>query len=204
QQGEAAVAAKKAEVAQERAAITQDQKTVIAAQVAAQSAAAAAGVYLIQIVDPTTHLGRIVFVDTGSGDLIRASRVNAIHPRSLVDDGSSFVGIAGLAGRPGGARLVRFDKTSLQDVADSSAEVFPEGTILSSGGAFYAPVPGSGGALYLARFDASLKETARSNVEVEGYAVLAAGAGGIIAQEKSGAFAVLRADSLELVKELKP
>jgi len=204
QQGEAAVAAKKAEVAQERAGITQDQKAVIAGEVAAKSAAAAAGLYLLQIVDPTTHLGRLVFVDTGSGNLIRASRVNAIHPRSLVDDGTSFVAVAGLAGKPGGVRLARFDKTSLEDVADSSVEVFPEGVPLSSGGAFYAPVPGSGGALYLARFDASLKETARSKVEVDGYAVLAAGAGGIVAQEKSGAFAVLKADSLELVKELKP
>jgi hypothetical protein len=130
--------------------------------------------------------------------------VNTIHPRSLVDAGDSFVAIAGLSGRPGGARLVRFDKTSLEDIADSSGEVFPEGMILFAGGFFYAPATDAGGKIFLARYDASLKETARSKVEVDGYAVLAAAAGGIVAQESSGAFAVLKADSLELVKELRP
>ena len=204
QQGEAAVATKKAEAAQERASITADQKAVIAAQVAAKAAAGKAGVYLLQVVDPAAHLGRIVFVDTDSGSLIRASRVNTIHPRSLVDAGDAFVAVAGLAGHPGGARLVRFDKTSLEDVADASSEAFPEGMILFSGGVFYAPATSADGRIFLARYDASLKETARSTVEVEGYAVLAAAAGGIIAQESSGGFALLKADSLELVKELKP
>ena len=204
QQGEAAVAAKQAEAAQERANITQDQKAVIAGEVAAKGAAATAGIYLFQVVDPATHLARIVFVDADAGSLIRASRVNTIHPRSIVDAGDSFVAIVGLAGHPGGVRLVRFDKTSLEDVADASSEAFPEGAILFSGGAFYAPAPGAGGRLFLARYDAALKETARSTVEVEGYAVLVAGAGGIVVQEASGSFAVLKTDSLELIKELKP
>lgn len=202
--GEAAVAAKQAEVAQERASITQDQKAVIAAQVAVKNAAPAAGIFLVQIVDPTNRLARIVYLDEASGALIRATRVNTIHPRSLVDDGTAFVGIAGLAGRSGGARLARFDKASLDETASSGAEVFADGMVLASGGAFYAPEPGPGGALYLARYDADLKETARSKIEVDGYAVLTAGAGGIVVQDRSGAFAVLKADSLELVKELKP
>jgi len=204
QAGQEAVAAKQAEAAQERQNITQDQKAVIAAEVAAKGEAAAAGLYLFQVVDPVTHLARIVFLNGDSGSLIRSSRVNTIHPRSLVDAGDSFVAVAGVTGHSGGVRLVKLDKTSLEDVADASTEAFPDGMILFTGGAFYAPATGAGGAIFLARYDGALKETARSTVKVDGYAVLAAGAGGIIVQEATGAFAVLKADSLELVKELKP
>ncbi|MEI6874267.1 MAG: P83/100 family protein, partial [Spirochaetota bacterium] len=92
---EAAVAAKQSEVAADRAAIGQDQKAGIAAEVAGAGAAEASGIFLFEVVDAGYPFARIDFVDTKTGKLIRASVLNTIRARSVVDGGAIFVAIAG-------------------------------------------------------------------------------------------------------------
>ena len=201
---EAAVAAKEAEVAADRKEVSADQKAAIAEEVAAKQKGEAAGVYLFEVVDSGYPFARIVFVDADSGKLIRASALNSIRARSVVDSGDSYVAVAGREGGTGAVRLVRVEKASLMAVAEGKTDLFPESLVWKVGDSYYAVAKAEGGKWRLARFDASLAEVARCAVDVNPYTFLAEAAGGLAVQASGGGFAVLSKDKLEKVKELKP
>jgi hypothetical protein len=203
--GEAAVASKQAEAAAERKDITADQKTVIAAEVAAKGAAAGAGVFLIRVGDDSNHLGQIVFVDPGKGTAIRSSRINTLHLGSIVELADSFVAVSGLEGKQGGVKLVKLDKASLESVAEGKPDMSPDGGAFASGGSIYAIAKDAAGACYVVRFAAvDLAEQARSKSVVAPYALLRDASGSVAAQSPSGSFFLLKPDTLEKTKELKP
>jgi hypothetical protein len=197
--------AKQAEAATERKEITADQKAVIAAEVEAKGRSEAAGVFLILVADDQSHLGQIAFVDSDKGSPIRRSRINTLHLRSLAELPDAFAAVSGLEGKSGGAKLVKLDKASLESVAEAKAEMFPETAVLVDGAALYAIVKAADGKYYPARFTtAELKEEARSGVAVMPYTLLSRVGSGIAVQTPSGSFAVLKADTLEKTKDLKP
>lgn len=201
----AAADAKAAEAAQDRKDITADQRKVIAAEVEAKGRSETAGVFLVLVGNDANRLGQIVFVDSEKGGLIRKSRINTLNLRGLADLGEYFVAVSGLAGKPGGAKLVKLDKASLESIAESKAEMYPESAVLVDGTALYAIVKAADGKYYPARFSADeLKEEARSPVAVMPHTVFSRVGSGIAVQTPSGAFAVLRPDSLEKTKDLKP
>ena len=181
--GEAAVASKQAEAAAERKDITADQKTVIAAEVAAKGAAAGAGVFLVRVGDDSNHLGQIVFVDPGKGTAIRSSRINTLHLGSIVELADSFVAVSGLEGKQGGVKLVKLDKASLESVAEGKPDMSPDGGAFASGGSIYAIAKDAAGACYVVRFAAAdLAEQARSKAAVAPYALLRDASGSVAAQ----------------------
>jgi len=201
---EAAVAAKEAEVAADRKEVSADQKAAIAEEVAAKQRGEAAGVHLFEVVDSGYPFARVVFVDADTGKLIRASALNSIRARSVVDAGDSYVAVAGREGGTGAVRLVRVEKASLMAVAEGKTDLFPESLVWKVGDSYYAVAKAEGGKWRLARFDASLAEVARCAVDVNPYTFLAEAAGGLAVQAAGGGFAVLSKDKLEKVKELKP
>jgi len=201
---EAAAQAKEAEAAADRVEITKDQKEVIAAEVAAKGSAEAAGVFLLQVVDQAYPFARVVFVDADKGGLIRASRLNSIRGRSVLDAGDSFVAVAGKEEGSGAVRLVRIDKASLEVVAQGTVDLFPESQLWKFGDSVYAVAKAEGGGFRLARFDAKLAEAVRSQEAVTPFTFLTEAAGGLAVQTPSGAFAILDRQSLEKTKELKP
>ena len=202
--GEAAVASKQAEAAAERKDITADQKTVIAAEVAAKGAAAGAGVFLVRVGDDSNHLGQIVFVDPGKGTAIRSSRINTLHLGSIVELADSFVAVSGLEGKQGGVKLVKLDKASLESVAEGKPDMSPDGGAFASGGSIYAIAKDAAGACYVVRFAAAdLAERARSKAVVAPYGLLRDASGSVAAQSPGGSFFLLKPDTLEKVKELK-
>ena len=201
----AAVAAKKEEAAAERKDITADQKAVIAAEVAAKGAAAAAGVYLIRVGDDANHLAQIVFVDADKGTLIRLSRINSLHLRSLSELDDAFVAVSGIEGKAGGVKLVKLDKVSLESVAEGEADMFGESAVLVSGTSIYAVVKTADGKHYPARFAAAdLAELARAKDPVMPYTFMREASGSVAAQAPGGFFVLLNPDTLEKIKELKP
>jgi hypothetical protein len=203
---QAAATAKSQEAAADRKDITADQKQVIAGQVADKGRSEAAGVFLVRVGDDANHLAQIVFVDADSGRGIRSSRINTLHFRSLAELGDAFVAVAGLEGKAGGVKLEKLDKASLESVAESKADMFPESSVLVAGGVLYAVVSAADGRQYLAGFAAAdLAETARSREAVAPYTFIRAAAGGIAVQAPTGgAFMVLKADTLEKLRDLKP
>jgi hypothetical protein len=204
-QAQAEATAKKEEAAADRKDITADQKQVIAAEVADKGKAEAAGVYLVRVGDDADHLGQILFVDADKGTTIRSSRINSIHMRSLVELSDSFIAVAGLEGKAGGVKLERFDKASLESVAEGKPDLFAESPILVRGDTLYAIVKAADGKCYVAEFAAAdLSEKARSEVAIAPYSLLRETAGGVAVQTPSGSFDLLKVDTLEKVKELKP
>jgi Borrelia P83/100 protein len=202
---EAGAVAKKEEAAADRKDITADQKAAIAAQVADKGKAEAAGVFLVRVGDDANHLAQIVFVDAGTGKGIRSSRINSLHYRSLAELADSFVAVSGIEGKAGGVKLVKLDKASLESVAEAKPDMFAESSVLVSGDALYAIVA-AGGKQYLALFAAAdLAEKARSQEAVAPFTFIREAAGGIVVQAPSGGdFLVLKKDSLEKAKDLKP
>ncbi len=202
--GQAAVASKQAEAAADRKDITADQKAVIAAEVAAKGQAAAAGVFLVRVGSDASHLGQLVFADPDKGTTIRSSRITTIHLRSLIELPDSFLAVVGVEGKPGGVKLVKLDKASLESVAESTSDMFPESALLVSGASVYAVAKAADGSYCLARLAvADLAEQARSKDAVEPYALPRPAAGNIAAQSPAGSFLLLKQDTLEKVKELK-
>jgi len=202
---EEAVKAKEAEAAQDRKDITADQKAVIASEVEAKGRSEAAGVFLVLVADDSGHLGQIAFIDSEKGTPIRRSRINTLHLRSFAELPDAFAAVSGLEGKPGGARLVKLDKASLESVAESQAEMYPETAVLVDGNALYAIVKAADGKYYPARFSSGdLKEETRSKVAVMPHTMFGRVGSGIAVQTPSGAFVVLKADTLEKTKDLKP
>ena len=200
-----AATAKKEEAAADRKDITADQKTVIATEVAKKGEAAAAGVFLVSVVDDRAGLGQILLVDTDKGMSIRSSRINSIHLRSLSELPDSFVAVAGLEGKAGGVKLEKLDKTSLESVAEGKADMYSESAILVQGDALYAVVKASDGMYYVAKFAAvDLSEKARSKEAVMAYSLVREVSGSIAVQSPDGSFLLLKSDTLEKVKSLKP
>lgn len=200
----AALAAKKDEVAADRATIAADQQATIAADVAAKAAGEANGIFLYQLVDASGPYARVVFVDATTGRLIRASTVNTIRPRAVVDSGDSLVAVAGKEGGSGAVRLVRLAKRDLAQTAEGATDLFADSALWQIGSSFYAIAKGKDGKYYLACFGADLVETARSTQAVNPYTALVQGKDGLIVQGAGGGFLVVSPDKLSVGRELKP
>jgi len=116
------------------------------------------------------------------------------------------VAVSGLEGKAGGVKLVKLDKASLESVAEAKSDMFAESTVLLSGDALYAIVKAADGKSYVAKFAAAdLAEKARSKEAAAPYTFIREAAGGIAVQAPTGgAFMVLKSDTLEKVKDLKP
>jgi hypothetical protein len=200
----AALAAKKDEVAADRATIATDQQATIAADVAAKAAGEANGIFLYQLIDASGPYARVVFVDATTGKLIRASTVNTLRPRAVVDSGDSLVAVAGKEGGTGAVRLVRLAKRDLAQTAEGKTDLFTDSALWQIGASFYAVAKGKDGKYYLASFGADLVETARSTQAINPYTALVQGKDGFIVQGAGGGFLVVSPDKLSVVRELKP
>ncbi|HUX39453.1 MAG TPA: P83/100 family protein [Rectinemataceae bacterium] len=204
QKADAAAASKQAEIAADRKSIATDQNAAIAGQVAVANAAESAGILLFEIVDAGYPFARLDFVDTTTGALIRASTLNSIRSRSIVDDGSLIVAVAGKEGGTGAVRLVALDRKSLAKVAESSVDIHPESLVAKIDGAYYAVIKAGDGKYYLGRFGSDLKETARSKDAVNPLTFMVKGADGIVAQAAGGGFLSLDAASLATIRHFGP
>ena len=163
------------------------------------------GVYLIRVSQDPQHLGQVLYVDPDSGKALRSSRINSLHLRSLTELGDAFVAVSGLEGKPGGVKLVKLDKTSLESVAESKSDVYAESAVLSSGASLYVVARSADGSYHLASFAAAdLAEQARSKEAVEPYSLMREASGSIIVQLPGSGFALFKADTLEKSKEIKP
>jgi Membrane protein involved in colicin uptake len=201
---QAAATSKKEEAAADRKEIASDQKEVIAAEVAQKGEAAAKGVFLIRV-DPASQLGQIFLVDTAKGSTIRASRLNSIHLRSIAQLSDAFVAVVGLADKAGGVKLEKIDKASLESIAEGKADLYPESALLSLGDSLYAVVKGDDGKYYVAKFAASdLSEKARGKDAVLPFGLISEAAGSIAVQAADASFLLLKPDTLEKDKVLKP
>lgn len=196
QAADAVAAAKQTEIAADRQSITADQNAAIAGQVAAANASEASGVFVQEIVDAAYPYSRIDFIDGGSGKLIRASVLNSIRSRSLVDGGESFVAVAGKEGGTGAVRLVAIEKKGLTQIAQGSVDIYPESVVAKVGDSYFAVIKTAEGKYYLGRFGADLSEAARTTDEVNPFTFVVKAGDGILAQSADGGFLSLDPTSL--------
>jgi hypothetical protein len=170
-----------------------------------EKASEADGVYLLRMVDDGERLAQVVFLDAVRGGLIRSSRMNSIHIRSIEETEDSFFAVAGAEDKSGGVKVVKLEKATLESTAEGSPDMFPQSDLLVSGDRIYGVSRNTavGEASYsVVLLDGKLGEIARSARAVMPWTFLKEGGGGILVQLPEGGFAVLAADSLETKKEL--
>jgi hypothetical protein len=180
----------------ERAAISEDQRELIAAANIPPQAAAPAGVLGIRLNDRNSPVGTLVLVSPASGELLKTSGLNTIQARTLVRVADNIMTIA--AENNGGVyRLIAINAATLQSLKQSEDEINRESLIWINGANLYAIVNTADGQQRLARFNADLVRQALSTKTVHPFATVLFDGNRLITQNAQGTVQTLDAQSLE-------
>ncbi|GHT49134.1 hypothetical protein FACS1894102_3370 [Spirochaetia bacterium] len=193
-----ALAARKAEEADaDRAAISGEQRDMIAAGSPPQtSPATASGVLGIRLSSANATTGSPVQVNPVSADVMKTSTLNAVQARTLTLVGGKILAIAGEKGAGSPQHLIEIDSAELRMLSRGDDEISPNSLIWVNGNNIFAILV-SGGKNYIARFGADLKLQAKSTEAVHGMASVNFQGSQLITQNEKGAVILLKADTLE-------
>ncbi|MDR2659538.1 MAG: hypothetical protein LBC27_06065 [Spirochaetaceae bacterium] len=181
----------------ERAAISEDQRSLIAAANIPPQTSGPAGVLGIKLIDRNSSIGTLVLIAPASGELLKTSALNTIQARTLVRNGGKTVAIAGENGADGVQRLIIIDAQTLQSVKQSEDEINRNSLIWVNGSNLYAIVNTAEGSQHLARFDMDLVRQALSAKEVHPFASIIFDGDRLTTQDGRGNVLPLNAQSLE-------
>jgi hypothetical protein len=180
----------------ERAAISEDQRDLIAAANIPPQTAPAAGVLGIRLNDRNSPVGTLVLVSPASGELLKTSGLNTIQARTIVRVDGKITAVA--AENDGGVyRLIAIDAATLQSLKQSEDEINRESLIWVNGANLYAIVNTTDGQQRLARFNADLVRQALSTRTVHPFATVLFDGNRLITQNAQGIVQTLDAQSLE-------
>jgi hypothetical protein len=193
-----ALAQRKTEEAdREREAISDDQRSIIAAtNPPASNAKEATGVLGIKLTSRSSSVGSPVQVNPSTADIVRTSSLSAVRARSLTMVGGKVIAIAGEGGEKSVCRLIEIDPATLISGKRGEDEINPESLIWVNGSNLYALIL-SGGNSYIGRFGADLNRLAQSSQPVHPFASLIFQGDRILTQDGSGAVISLNASSLQ-------
>jgi hypothetical protein len=180
----------------ERAAISEDQRELIASANIPPQTAPAAGVLGIRLNDRNSPVGTLVLVSPASGELLKISGLNTILARTIVRvDGK----ITAVAAESDGVvyRLIAIDAVTLQSLKQSEDEISRESLIWVNGANLYAIVNTADGQQNLARFNTDLVRQALSTKTVHPFATVLFDGNRLITQNAQGTVQTFDAQSLE-------
>jgi hypothetical protein len=183
---------KTAEAQQERSDIARDQQELINRP--AQNAGAA--IIGVRLTSPTSPLGRIVRVDTGSGAEVKSSDLNTVNGRTFISLGGKLIAVAGEDRGAAAIRLIEISPDTLEMVRQGETDIAPESLLWTRGNDLYA-ITVAGGSRYLARFNTDLAVQAQSAVTVHPFAALVFTGDAIQTQRSDGSLVVLDGRTLE-------
>ncbi|MDR0409800.1 MAG: hypothetical protein LBH18_05325 [Spirochaetaceae bacterium] len=181
----------------ERAAISEDQRELIAAANIPPQAAAPSGVLGIRLNNRNSASGTPVIVSPVSGDVLKVSGLNTIQARTLVLVDGKIMAVAAESAGGGLYRLIIIDAASLQSVKQSTDEINGESLIWINGGNLYAVVNTEDGQQRLGRFNFELERQALSATAVHPFATVLFDGNRLITQNAQGIALLLDAQSLE-------
>ncbi|MDR1363541.1 MAG: hypothetical protein LBJ35_05775 [Spirochaetaceae bacterium] len=185
----------------ERAAISEDQRELIARELGAAAnippqTAPATGILGIRLNERNSPVGTPVLVSPASGELLKVSGLTTIQARTLVRIEGKILAVA--AENSGGVyRVIVIDTTTLQSVKQSEDEINRESLIWTNGANLYAIVNTADGQQRLARFNTDLVRQALSASTVHPFASILFDGNRLITQNTQGAALPLDAQSLE-------
>ncbi|MEL3907411.1 MAG: P83/100 family protein [Treponemataceae bacterium] len=150
---------------------------------AESSAAIASAVpgYGLRVVDKTKMLSQLVLLDLKTAKELKASAVNTIHGRCLLNTDGRLMAIAGTTEGGGVVTLVLFDPITLEVVKQGADNIATESVLIKNEEDYYAIVDVSG-KYYVGRFDKDLKLQAKSSLQVLPYSPVTIMEEGIMVQ----------------------
>jgi hypothetical protein len=184
------------EAGAERAAISEDQRELIAAANVRPEGGAPAGLIGIRLIDSDSPLGAPVLIDPSSGDALKTSALSAVRARSHVKANGKNIAISGESDGDSVHRLVEIDGETLQTVRQGADEINRESLIWVNGADLYSIVIGPDGQNYLARFNTDLAKQAQSLTAIHRFASLRFEGSVVITQDAGGGVITLDAQSL--------
>ncbi|MDR1949555.1 MAG: hypothetical protein LBQ38_09190 [Spirochaetaceae bacterium] len=155
-----------AEAQQERQDIARDQQEII--NLEDRQGPSPVGIIALRINGPDSPLGRILRINPDSGAELRASPLETINVRTLIQSGERLLAVAGENRGSGAIRLVEINSETLEMDNQGADDIHPQSLLWVNGESLYA-ITVSSGSLYLGRFNTDLVLEARSNVTVHPY-----------------------------------
>lgn len=142
--------------------------------------------YGLRVVDKTKMLSQLVLLDLKTTKELKASAVNTIHGRYLLDTDGRLMAIAGTTDGGGVVTLVLFDPITLEVVKQGADNIATESVLIKNEEDYYAIVD-VGGKYYVGRFDKDLKLQAKSSLQVLPYTPVTIMEEGIMVQTSDDA-----------------
>jgi hypothetical protein len=181
------------EAREERESIAQDQQILLNEEPRTESGP---GLITAAIESPASPLGRMVRIDSTTGEELGRSALNTVNIRTLYNINGRYFAIAG-ENRGGAAiRLVEIDPESLEMKTQGADDIHPQSLLWVSGADFYA-LTAIGGVPYLARFNYQLTRLARSSVAIHPFATVLFQDGFLLTQRQDGSALILDPGTLE-------
>jgi hypothetical protein len=184
---------KAGEAQQERQDIAVDQQGIIVREDSLLPAAG--GLLGIRLLSADSALGRVVRVNAGTGEELRASALDTVNGRSLTLRSGRIIAIAGEERGSGAIRLVEINPETLEMVRQGEDDIHPQSLLWVNGADLYA-ITSSAAGPRLARFNADLVRQARSSVTLHPYASLSFQDDIIVTQRADGSPAALNGGDL--------
>ncbi|MDR2517683.1 MAG: hypothetical protein LBC88_09940 [Spirochaetaceae bacterium] len=179
---------------EQRQDIARDQQEIIAAQDAAREAAPV-GILGVELSGADSTLGRMVRLNTATGDRLRAGALNTVNPRAITLAGGKLVAIAGESRGNAAIRLIEINQETLEMAAQGDVDIHPQSLLWSSGDNLYAMTV-SGGGVRLARFNTNLARVAESVIAVHPLGAPVIQGDILLIQRADGSVALLNAMDL--------
>ena len=154
-----------------------------------------AGILGMWIASAGSPLGRLVRVNPSTGEELKASAINTVNARALVQTGGKIIAVAGENRGNGAIRLVEISASTLEMVKQGDDDIHPQSLLWVNGASLYAIVS-SGDGLYLAKFNTDLVREAQSSIAVHAYAAPLFQGNDIMIQRSDGSPAVLNMGDL--------
>ena len=178
---------KETEAQQERQQIADDQQSAIRADPLPEPGA---GILGVSILTPNSSLGRLVRLDSNTGQEIQRSPLNTVNVRTVTVVDNRIFAIAGENRGNGAVRLVEISSSTLEMLKQGNDDIVPQSLLWLNEKDLYAVI-NTGGNLYLARFNTDLALQARSSMTVHPFASALFYGGYIITQRADGSAVLL-------------
>ena len=183
---------KASEAQQERQQIAEDQQSVIKQEPPPGSAM---GILGASIMNPLSPLGRLVYLEPGTGREIRRSPLTTVNVRTVTRVNNRILAIAGEDRGSGAIRLVDIDSGTLEMAKQGDDNIAPQSLLWTNGQDLYA-ITNNGGTFNLARFNTDLVLQAKSSVAVHLFASVFLYDDYIITQRADGSVLLLNPKDL--------
>ncbi len=189
---------KRDEAQEERTSIAKDQQTLI--REASYTKSGEHHMFGLKNVDDEGVMSAIVKMNSVNGSIIKESPVDCIRCRTVFDDGSWFIAVAGSNAANGVVRLVQIDKQNLEISAESNEKLSDLSTLVEKDGSYYCTVQ-DGADYYIGKFNNTVQSQLISKVKVKGATPITITSQGIMVTSASGKPIIL---SLEDLTSISP